>query len=396
MEDDTKTIRRSELYDQVWSVAITQLSKQYGLSDVGLAKICRRYNIPRPPRGYWARKTAGQKVKQIPLPQGEDAIIYIQSTPRGRYAARQAKPATQVPEEDRIIVPERLSNPHPLVKQSSEILLGSQADSTGIVNPPKGCLNITVSKNSLRRALRIMDTVLKALEERGHSVKLADRETQTKIQGIPIRFGITEQVITRKKRPEEHDLSGPYRFRHNLFVDERVPSGKLSLSITSTAGLWDFGLQSNWRDAKKTKLENRINSFIEGLETVAAATIEREREKEEERLREIELEKKREEERARRAELRREYLKEEARVNALLQASEDWKRSEILREYVAEIKRRMAEDALPEGFETPSDEWLQWARDQADRLDPLSPSPPSILDEECPPEEDNRPYWKRW
>ena len=62
------TIDRQELYKKVWETPITRLSKEYGLSDVGFAKICKKHNIPRPPRGYWARKAAGYNVKQLPLP----------------------------------------------------------------------------------------------------------------------------------------------------------------------------------------------------------------------------------------------------------------------------------------------------------------------------------------
>ncbi len=61
------TINRKELYKKVWEAPITRLSKEYGLSDVGFAKICRKHNIPRPPRGYWARKAAGYRVKRIPF-----------------------------------------------------------------------------------------------------------------------------------------------------------------------------------------------------------------------------------------------------------------------------------------------------------------------------------------
>jgi len=39
MVDEAKRITRSELYEQVWTTAITRLSRQYGLSDVGIAKI---------------------------------------------------------------------------------------------------------------------------------------------------------------------------------------------------------------------------------------------------------------------------------------------------------------------------------------------------------------------
>jgi len=42
-------ISRKELYQEVWSTPMTKLAKKYGISDVGLAKVCNRNNIPRPP-----------------------------------------------------------------------------------------------------------------------------------------------------------------------------------------------------------------------------------------------------------------------------------------------------------------------------------------------------------
>jgi hypothetical protein len=43
------------------------LAPKYGLSDVGLAKICKKHRIPRPGLGYCAKKDAGKPVKQPPL-----------------------------------------------------------------------------------------------------------------------------------------------------------------------------------------------------------------------------------------------------------------------------------------------------------------------------------------
>ena len=36
------TINRKELYKKIWETPITRLSKEYGLSDVGFAKICKK------------------------------------------------------------------------------------------------------------------------------------------------------------------------------------------------------------------------------------------------------------------------------------------------------------------------------------------------------------------
>jgi hypothetical protein len=46
------TLSRKELYNKVWKTTIIRLAQEYGLSNGGLAKICRKHNIPRPPRGY--------------------------------------------------------------------------------------------------------------------------------------------------------------------------------------------------------------------------------------------------------------------------------------------------------------------------------------------------------
>jgi hypothetical protein len=365
---------------------------------VGFAKICKKYNIPRPPRGYWARKEAGYNIKRLPLPPGENVTISITSNPYSRKANKnrdlvaRMSPSIQS-EEEPIVVPERLSSPHPLIKQSSEILNGRQPNDVGLVNPPKkGCLDITVSKGSLRRALRIMDTVIKFLEKQGYGVYLSGGRTKTKIQEIPISFGISEKLVTRKKRPEEHDLNGRYRFGHSRFIEERVPSGDLCLTIHEAEDFYIYGCRQNWNDGKKSKLENRISSFIDGLVTVAIAKIERDKEKEEDERRRIERQKQLEEERLKRAELRIKYLEEEARVKKLISEAKNWKKSQILREYVSEIERLATTGEQSLSLEKPLAEWLKWAHDQADRLDPLSHSPASILDEECPEENSRNDY----
>src|SRR5580704_16101629 len=62
-EDEEKqlTVSREDLYELVWSKPMRELAKDFGISDVALAKRCRRLAIPVPGRGYWARLDAGQK-----------------------------------------------------------------------------------------------------------------------------------------------------------------------------------------------------------------------------------------------------------------------------------------------------------------------------------------------
>ena len=46
-------VSREALYEEVWTDAVTVVAPRYGLSDVGLVKICKKLGIPVPPRGYW-------------------------------------------------------------------------------------------------------------------------------------------------------------------------------------------------------------------------------------------------------------------------------------------------------------------------------------------------------
>ena len=63
---------RQRLYEEVWSEPTQQVAKRYGVSDVAIAKACALLAIPKPPRGYWAKKVAGQKVPgRPPLPKRE-------------------------------------------------------------------------------------------------------------------------------------------------------------------------------------------------------------------------------------------------------------------------------------------------------------------------------------
>jgi hypothetical protein len=57
----TITITRQRLYDRVWTETVDHVSKELGISNVGLGKLCRRHDIPVPPRGYWAKKPAGTR-----------------------------------------------------------------------------------------------------------------------------------------------------------------------------------------------------------------------------------------------------------------------------------------------------------------------------------------------
>jgi hypothetical protein len=64
VEDGGILLTRRDMYDKVWSQAMRKLAPEWGLSDVGLKKLCKRFEIPTPPVGYWAKLEHGKKVRK--------------------------------------------------------------------------------------------------------------------------------------------------------------------------------------------------------------------------------------------------------------------------------------------------------------------------------------------
>lgn len=60
---------RNDLYDLVWSQPAIKIVEKYDISDSWLTKICHKMDIPKPPRGYWAKIQAGAKEHKRPLPK---------------------------------------------------------------------------------------------------------------------------------------------------------------------------------------------------------------------------------------------------------------------------------------------------------------------------------------
>lgn len=142
-------------------------------------KVCRKHNIPYPTRGYWAKKQHGHGTTRIPLPASEQAeSIELRDNSNGQYAsARPDKAVTdlidseRVP-ENKIEVADTLRGAHPLVTQANQELQGVSTSRNGIIElPVNACLSVKVSKSSVRRALLIVDAILKATIQRGYEVE---------------------------------------------------------------------------------------------------------------------------------------------------------------------------------------------------------------------------------
>lgn len=176
---------REELYEKVWSMPVVKVAKEYGVSDVAIAKTCRKLQVPVPGRGYWAKKAHGYIVPRKPLPKLKEPVVISRNTPP-ILAASPLSPALHLDDKvefDRIdalatsgkfaFVQNRKALRHPLVVKAREALREGHLDERKILHPPyrAAVLNIRVSRASVSRALAWLSNLILVSKDKGRMYK---------------------------------------------------------------------------------------------------------------------------------------------------------------------------------------------------------------------------------
>jgi hypothetical protein len=375
---------RDSLYEEVWATPMAKLAKKYGISDVGLAKVCRKLAIPVPGRGYWAKKEVGQTVQKLPLPALKEPVRLYKPTPKPEppkieeYTTPDERAqVAKVTECDAQLILKRGSMSHPLIVQARDILGRSNRDGHDLLWTDEPCLDISVSKAALPRALRLAAGLITALEEEGFkiAVKKGHKEKTTatlynqaigftiveKIDHIPLasppKGGVLQRVLTYAGTPHE-----------------QKPSGRLGLQIWQP---WNAS-PKRWNDGKTRTLEDLLPEIVAAFLRIALAGKVADEKREAEKAEAERLQ----EERARKATL---IKQEEARVRALHRAAANWERACRIRDLVAAASDGARREGVSVEPGTPFGDWLIWAAEQADRIDPLKVSPRSIIDSKPAP-----------
>ena len=362
MSQQSTTVTRELLYEQVWKTPMSRLARDYGVSDSALAKTCRRLGVPLPPRGHWAKLQHGKKVPpRPPLPkQGKDSRN--QATVTQTVPSQPPDPVLDeavrllAKDEDRIKVADQLRNPHPAVKAPS---VRPGTSSGEAPDPMAGrTLSVNASNGSRGRALRILDALCKALEALGHPVTAA---------GASIQGGTVPIAVTEKQDRTPHVATAAELARVKAYPWEKIPAWDYSpsgrLSIHSDCYVYNrTDLRKRWSDGRGARLEDILHNVLLGLVAVSAA---RRRESDERRAAHERFV----EQQRQRAEAERLARVEAARDKGVLDSARSLGDAEAVRHLMAAVKRRAARDGgAPSGL----DAWLSRAEAVAAGLDPTS------------------------
>lgn len=371
------TLDRRSLFERVWSSPMRTVAAELGLSDVGLAKACRRMQIPVPGRGYWAKAAAGRKGKRPslkPLLTTDNKTqreLVVDLRERDRAAAKLAGPigkqaVFEADPRNRIVVKANLRGAHPLVTAFSKAVAEAGAKSGEYVSTGRAdTLDVHVTKELLPRALRVMDALLRAFETRGWPVRIARAEQRhwvVRVADRDVPFGIREPWKKIRNEPAiprrigRGEMYTPYQ---PVFRDE--PAGRLSLVIRNG---WGSGVHRSIDERAGPPVEERLNAFVLLIATEGYRQAEAARLREERELERIEAAERYHAEERRKAAAK-------AKVNELVEDATSWRLAMDLRAYQAAVAAR-ADEVLPLGSADPDVvAWLKWVSEVVEARDPL-------------------------
>lgn len=395
MKNRGTPVSREALYEEIWTDPVTAVAQRYGLSDVGLVKICKKLRIPVPGRGYWAKLKAGRPRPKTPLP----ALAAGARTPSGPTPLSEQEAALRVKVQDVLLrtrqsqptinVPAELVDPHPLVRAASARL--RQRDGwehpAGVRGAPKEVLDIQVTRSRLDRALRLMDTLLKTLEPSGFTVRMNAEKGETLLMGggTTLSISIIEQVVRTAHTPTRNEKQARDRYYASLRGGARVEyphipefdwhaNGRLTLNV----GGWP---SRKWNDTERSLIDTRLPGIVATIVSLAETKRAKEEEKERrQRAYDEALTRHKAQVRTRKHERRE--------LRALFRDARRLQRANRLREFIAAVEdhARQAGELTAE-----KQQWIAWASAKADWVDPLVRRSDPILDT---PEPEAPSYWR--
>jgi hypothetical protein len=441
VDDDQRpiTLSREDLYELAWSKPIAELAKDFGISDVGLAKRCKRLNIPVPGRGYWARVDAGQTPYRPKLANREtqwhdDSALTVapsqhdpERASRARFATalNEAQDPNSVPSqiaalavEGSATIPETSAPVKRTALHRKHLRRGELKFERGERDGP--VIPISVTESVLERALLLADRLLRAASllgwKFGESEILKEKAKEEAerirsqygrhappevpktepelgrlwIEGEEIEFRIEERVREEPRTPTAAELAREKReWGYHAPRKLSVSTGHLRVVRLDSEYSYRGPQRHSWYDRKGRPVEDQIKDILLGFYELAILEKDRRAKAEQAARERAEAERLKEERIAR----------QEGNAKLIKQLETDagaWHRARYLRRYVRAARRRVADTAIEASYLGTTLNYLAWAERYVEQLDPLSLAP-RLQDFERPTNEygSDDEKWKR-
>ena len=351
----------------VWATPMSRLGEQFGMTGNGLAKICARLDVPRPGRGYWAKKEAGGKVKTTPLPRakaGKPTEVMLARRKVDEASRRSPTVKIALNEAQAKVAP---LNPVEAFKQPHAIIAGWLADHAKKAKEARG------EREPWRRDLyqpapfteqdhrrhRVLNVILKELERHGASVR-AERGNLliATVEGQNVSFELREKLKQGQRPLTELEKHVPSIYGTSRF--ELQPTGLLLFSIKSYL---DGTLRREWLEKAGEPIDNMLPRIIATILAAGPAMAEQQRKSDE-------LRRAYEAECARREAEARARQKEVARWRKLVEMAGAWEELRSVRDFISALRASDCDPAELVGDRSIA-EWIEWAEARLRQHDPL-------------------------
>lgn len=376
---------RKKLYDEIWEISLTGVSKKYGLNYTKLVQACKENNIPYPSSSYWTKKNMGLDFSKeiVELPESEQNEIEIPLKTSGTIID------VKVSDKDKFITEFNFLNflEDEEKKRVAEVIYDLNIDNftrnhkviteyknkkkeerreerkANYFNPYYNIHNYTekgyfadISKTEKDRCMKILSLVYYTIEKLGgtinndFSLQVRGEHVELKVEELKdqVKHELTKEEAKQLLEYEDRKKTFSYASKPNIRKYDYLYNGKLKITC---------GNKKYIRETDKIKLEDKLGDIIIKL-------YEQSEEVKTERLAREERERIQIEEAERKEKIRNAKKNEAQKVKELVNCAEDYKIACEIRNYIdAFSKQNNLTDEIKE--------WIEWANKKANWFDPM-------------------------
>lgn len=376
---------RKKLYDEIWEISLTGVSKKYGLNYTKLVQACKENNIPYPSSSYWTKKNMGLDFSNeiVELPESEIKEIEIQLKTSGILIDEKVNDKNKfitefnflnfLESEEKKKVAEviydlnidNFTRNHKVIteyknKQKEERREERKAN---YLNPYYNIHNNTekgyfqnVSKFEKERCMKILSMVYYAIEKLGgtinkdFSLQVRGEHVELEVEELKdqVKHELTKEEAKQLLEYEDRKKTFSYASKPNIRKYDYVYNGKLKITCANRKYI---------RETDKIKIEDKLGDIIIKL-------YEQSEEVKSERLAREERARINREEEERKEKIRNAKKDEAQKIKELVNMAEDYKIACEIRNYVNAVSKQ-------DNSTNEIKEWIKWANKKANWFDPI-------------------------